>query len=180
VRLSPRARLGNDALSHQAKAGVEPIEKPERRKKGPKGLARTQMERKPSRLKKTPLGHASPEQKSKVEREGPRIDHTVINLVDLIEQFPDGLGPIDPAHITPRSHGGCDHEDCVCPLPRRLHTAFDEGKLDLLPWLTLDEQAHAVKHLGILGALKRTTGELYIPESVADLRVEAVYREAGA
>lgn len=157
-------------MSH--KDGVMPISKPEKRPKSHKGLSRSsQMERKPSKLRKSPLGHASAEQKAKVEREGPRLDWTVRFSPELhvliLERLPYGvttLGSTDPAHITPRTQGGCDSEHCICPLPRVLHDLYDEGKLDLLPWLTLEEQSHAVKHLGILGALKRTTGENYIPE----------------
>lgn len=167
MTISPHLRLGNDALSDQVKADVRPIEKPERRKKGPKGLARTQMERKPSKLKRSPVGHASAAQHLKVEREGPRMDASTVDLValglvDSIGYY--DLGPIDPAHIIDRARGGCDDEDCICPLPRLLHSMYDAGKLDLLPWLTRDEQAHAAKHAGLLGALKRTTGEAYVPE----------------
>jgi len=128
------------------------------------------MKRRPSKLKRTPLGHASAEQKAKVECEGPRIDGSVLSTLQLLRldtlfgRTVDDLGPTDPAHITPRPHGGCDSEHCICPLPRRLHNLYDEGKLDLLPWLTLEEQAHAASHLGLLGALKRTTGEVYVPE----------------
>jgi hypothetical protein len=161
--------------SSEAKSNIVPIARLEKKPKAAKGLKRSQMERKPSKLKRGTVGKTSTEQKEKVLREGARIDHMVINLTDLIEQFPDGLGPIDPAHIIARAQGGCDDEDCICPLPRRLHDAYDEGKLDLLPWLTLDEQAHAVKHVGILGALKRTTGESYVPERL--LRVASDDRE---
>lgn len=101
--------------------------------------------------KRTTLGHASAQQKAKVAREGARI-------------AAPSSGPVDPAHITPRTQGGCDHEDCVCGLPRRLHERYDEGKLDILPYLTRAEQAHAAGHLGLLGALRRTTGEDYVPE----------------
>lgn len=112
--------------------------------------------------KRTPFGHASDAQKAKVEREGARLGRAQPFMRELIGDEP--LGEIDPAHITPRPHGGCDDEDCVCPLPRRLHDLYDEGKFDLLPYLTLAEQAHAASHLGLLGALKRTTGEIYLPQ----------------
>lgn len=167
MTLSPYLRLGNDALSHQAKRGVTPIEKPVKRERSKRGLARrTELKQGTTRLKKTPLGHASAEQKAKVEREGPRLDYSVIEIRALVGLGID-LGPTDPAHITPRPHGGCDSEHCICPLPRRLHNLYDEGKLDLLPWLTLEEQAHAASHLGLLGAVKRTTGEVYVPEREA-------------
>lgn len=75
---------------------------------------------------------------------------------------------IDPAHITDRAQGGCNDPLCCVPLCRTAtgggcHRAYDEGKLDLLPKLAHDEQAHAAGHLGLLGALRRTTGDRYEP-----------------
>jgi hypothetical protein len=67
----------------------------------------------------------------------------------------------DPAHLMPRSLGGCDHPDCVVALCRAHHRAYDRGELDLLPYLEPDhraEAAHAVGHLGLVGALRRLTG----------------------
>jgi 5-methylcytosine-specific restriction endonuclease McrA len=67
---------------------------------------------------------------------------------------------VDPAHLVPRSLGGCDDPACVVPLCRRCHRAYDSGELDLLPWLEPRfrlELAHAVGHLGLLGALRRLT-----------------------
>lgn len=131
---------------------------------------RSGLKRGSSRLRKTPLGHASKAQKEKVLREGLRIAP--------VDYWP--AEAVDPAHVCPRAIGGCDSEDCVIPLTRNQHRQYDEGKLSILEYLTLDEQAHAVSHLGILGALKRATGENYVPESEMDRRVEEVYREAGA
>ena len=42
---------------------------------------------------------------------------------------------IDPAHLIPRSLGGCGHALCVTALCRRCHRAYDRGALDLLPYL---------------------------------------------
>jgi hypothetical protein len=66
--------------------------------------------------------------------------------------------PADAAHVVPRSRGGCSDPACVIPLTRRLHEQLDRGELDILPVLTREEQAHAVLHLGLLGALQRVTG----------------------
>lgn len=141
--------------SSTAKSGVLPITKPEKREKAPRQLSRkAPMERKPSKLKRTPVGHASPRQRVKVEAQGCRV-----TAARPAESY-----VVDPAHVTPRGIGGCDHEDCVVGLRRDLHIKYDNGELDLLPYLSLEEQAHAVSHLGILGALKRTTGETYIPQ----------------
>ena len=43
--------------------------------------------------------------------------------------------PIDPAHLIPRSLGGCGDPLCVVPACRRCHRAYDRGELDLLPYL---------------------------------------------
>jgi hypothetical protein len=69
--------------------------------------------------------------------------------------------PVDPAHLVPRSLGGCDHADCVVALCRGHHRAYDRGDLDLVPHLEpahRREAAHAVEHLGLIGALRRLTG----------------------
>ena len=68
---------------------------------------------------------------------------------------------VDPAHLIPRSLGGCDEPECVVPLCRAHHRAYDRGALDLLPYLEPGrrvELAHAVCHLGLIGALRRISG----------------------
>jgi hypothetical protein len=68
---------------------------------------------------------------------------------------------ITPAHLAPRSLGGCDHPDCVVPLCWLHHRAYDTGRLALLPYLEPSwriEVAHAVLHLGLIGALRRLHG----------------------
>jgi hypothetical protein len=65
---------------------------------------------------------------------------------------------ITPAHLTPRSLGGCDHPDCVVPLCWMHHRAYDLGELELLPYLEprwRAEVAHAVIHLGLIAAVRR-------------------------
>ena len=65
---------------------------------------------------------------------------------------------LTPAHLAPRSLGGCDHPDCVVPLCWTHHRAYDTGRLDLLPHLEPHwraEVAHAVSHLGLIGAVRR-------------------------
>jgi hypothetical protein len=64
---------------------------------------------------------------------------------------------ITPAHLAPRSLGGCDDPDCVVPLCWMHHRAYDTGRLELLPYLEprwRGEVAHAVLHLGLIGALR--------------------------
>jgi hypothetical protein len=65
---------------------------------------------------------------------------------------------ITPAHLAPRALGGCDHPDCVVPLCWMHHRAYDTGRLELLPYLDPQwrtEVAHAVLHLGLIGAVRR-------------------------
>jgi hypothetical protein len=66
---------------------------------------------------------------------------------------------IDPAHLIPKSLGGCGDPLCVVPLCRvPCHRAFDRGELDLLPYLEpvwRAQLAHAVGHVGLIGALRR-------------------------
>jgi hypothetical protein len=67
---------------------------------------------------------------------------------------------IDPAHLIPRSLGGCAHPLCTVPLCRTHHRAYDRGELDLLPHLEpawRPQLAHAVGHAGLVGALRRIT-----------------------
>jgi hypothetical protein len=73
---------------------------------------------------------------------------------------------IDPAHLIPRSLGGCGEALCVVPLCRTCHRAYDQGRLDLLPHLEpawRAQLAHAVGHVGLIGALRRIGGERDAP-----------------
>jgi hypothetical protein len=75
---------------------------------------------------------------------------------------------VDPAHVWSRGKGGCDHPDCVIPLCRSCHRAFDEGTLDLLPRLAdseawQDEQAHPILRHGVspVELVRRLSGGTY-------------------
>ena len=68
---------------------------------------------------------------------------------------------IDPAHLIPRSLGGCGDALCVTAPAVRCHRAYDRGELDLLPYLEpawRAQLAHAVGHVGLIGALRRISG----------------------
>jgi hypothetical protein len=68
---------------------------------------------------------------------------------------------VDPAHPIPRSLGGCGAAACCVPLCRPHHRAYDRGELDLLPYLEpawRAQLAHAVGHVGLIGALRRISG----------------------
>lgn len=68
----------------------------------------------------------------------------------------------EAAHIVPRSRIkagiGEDARNCI-PLDRRCHLAYDQGGLDVLPYLTREEQAYAVELVGLYEAYRRTTNQ---------------------
>lgn len=66
-------------------------------------------------------------------------------------------GNADPMHVIDRSLGGCDDPCCTVPGCRAVHDAYDNGRFDLLPYLSIAEQAHAVAHVGIERARRRIT-----------------------
>jgi hypothetical protein len=69
---------------------------------------------------------------------------------------------ITPAHLAPRTLGGCDDPDCVVPMCYLHHRAYDTGRLELLPYLEprwRAEIAHAVLHLGLIGTVRRLAPE---------------------
>jgi hypothetical protein len=73
----------------------------------------------------------------------------------------DATSRIDPTHLIARSLGGCGDPLCVVPLCRTCHRAYDTGRLDLLPHLEPNcrtQLAHAVGHVGLIGALRRISG----------------------
>jgi hypothetical protein len=77
---------------------------------------------------------------------------------------------IDPAHLIPRSLGGCGDALCVIPACRAHHRAYDRGELDLLPYLEpvfRAQLAHAVGHVGLIGALRRISGNAIGPSPPA-------------
>lgn len=109
--------------------------------------------------KRKAISPAAPEQRTSV-RERPCIvtgDHGV-----------------DPAHLWPRSLGGCDDPLCVVPLRRDVHEAYDRHELDLLPYLVAHglhaEIAHAVVHArgDLVAVLEMLTGEKW--RSVSQIR----------
>lgn len=70
-------------------------------------------------------------------------------------------GPPEAAHIIPRSrvrYGGEGRDNCV-PLCRRHHTLYDADDLDILPYLTREEQAYAVALVGLVEAYRYVTNQ---------------------
>lgn len=98
-------------------------------------------------LKRQPFAAASAAQRAKVARRRCLVCNATAR--------------IDPAHLIPRSLGGCDDSLCVVALCRRCHRSYDSGTIDLTGHLDPGhraEAAHAVLHLGLAGALRRISG----------------------
>jgi cytochrome c553 len=69
---------------------------------------------------------------------------------------------LDAAHIIPRSRvspGPGEDPRNIVPLCRMCHAAYDQGTLDILPYLSREEQAYAVELVGLAEAYRRTTNE---------------------
>lgn len=66
---------------------------------------------------------------------------------------------LEAAHIVPRSLGGKQFSDSIVPLCPSCHRAYDDLELDLIPYLTKNEQAEAVRVLGIERARRRLSGK---------------------
>jgi hypothetical protein len=136
-----------------------------------RALGRRSTLRRSGRLRRrTPLGRsavspASRAQRAKVARQGCIVC---------------GGRPVDPAHLIPRSLGGCDEPDCVVPLERRCHRSYDRGELDLLPYLEpryRTELAHGLVHLGLLGLLRRVSGTRWAASEGGEQRQHAKGRD---
>jgi len=107
-------------------------------------------------LRRTPVSPASDAQRAKVAGRACLVC---------------GQGPVDAAHLVPRSLGGCDEEECVVALCRGCHRAYDRGALDLLPHLEPGrraELAHALSHLALVALLQRVSGVRWAPAAGGD------------
>jgi hypothetical protein len=104
--------------------------------------ARTPLKASRKPVKRRPISPASAEQRAKVRGVACR------NC---------GAHGVHPAHVVDRSIGGCDDPLCVLPLCPGCHRAYDEYRLDILPLLDWVEQGHAAGHIGLVGAIERTT-----------------------
>jgi len=145
-----------------------------------------------SGAKVTSLAPVSKQRRERDAAEGRRprrstLRHTTTGLVASLAQrakvdgmpsIVSGRGPCDPAHLWPQSRGGCGDPDCVVPLTREEHEAFDRGELDLLPHLVHHgcwrELAHMVlvHEVDPLSMLHRLTGEQHEPESTVLRRAQ--------
>ena len=68
---------------------------------------------------------------------------------------------VEAAHTIGRTYdpaGGKVRALDIVPLCPQHHREYDARTLDLLPYLTLAEQAAAVEHVGIVRALRRLSG----------------------
>ncbi len=104
-------------------------------------------------MKRSAVSPASRAQREKVSDEGQCRFYGQMHY----GQMPATSWAPTPAHVIPRSLGGCDEAACVIPLCVDCHRAYDEHRIGILGLLTLDEQAHAAGHLGIARAYRRIT-----------------------
>jgi hypothetical protein len=110
--------------------------------------------------RKTPLRRSAPKKRSQGISPASKEQREKVKAIGFCRNC-GGTSrhwPVHPAHAVPRGMGGCDSPDCVVELCLPCHCLQEQGKIDILPLLTLQEQAHAVSHLGILGALRQLTG----------------------
>lgn len=88
--------------------------------------------------------------REKVDAEGCRVcgSRFAVEAAHIVSRARLGPGPAeDPLNIVPL----CGNQGCDA------HRSFDEGSLDLLPFLSLEEQGYVAKLVGIAEAFQRTT-----------------------
>lgn len=116
-----------------------------------------------AKLRKTPLQRATPLQRTSSMAATERQRAAVAGRLCIV------CGTdrrIDPAHLIPRSLGGCGDALCVVPLCRFHHRAYDRRELSLLAYLEpawRAQVAHAVGHIGLIGALRRVSATRSTP-----------------
>jgi hypothetical protein len=104
-------------------------------------------------LKRTPLGRTTDDQKRRVA-----------GLACIV--CAEHAGHCHPAHVVPRSHPKMTDEAAnstraVVPLCFTDHRAYDDGKIDLLPYLEpawRDAQEWAAGAVGLASAMRTITG----------------------
>lgn len=110
-----------------------------------------------SKLKRTPLGRCTSEQRERVA-----------NQVCVV--CGGNFGQCEPAHLVPRGHPKMSEHAAndvraivpLCPGPMGCHRLFDEGKIDLLPYLEpawRDSQEWAAGAVGLASAVRSISGE---------------------
>ena len=75
--------------------------------------------------------------------------HHNVQMAHLVPRASDKRKSKSLAYVNPSN---------IVPLCQGHHMAFDAHRLNLLPYLNLDEQAYVVGEVGIMRALKRLEG----------------------
>lgn len=73
----------------------------------------------------------------------------------VCKRAPSQQHPLTPAHLVHRGMGGDMSADNIVPLCIVHHSAFDKHKLDILPYLTTDEQVTMVRLSGSIESARR-------------------------
>jgi hypothetical protein len=121
-------------------------------------MKRTPLRRRAKLRARTPLRRTTPLQRTPSMAATDRQRAAVASRPCIVCGATIG---VDPAHLIPRSLGGCGDPLCVVPACRVCHRAYDSGELDLLPHLEpawRAQLAHAVGHVGLVGAVRRISG----------------------
>jgi hypothetical protein len=121
-------------------------------------MKRTPLRRRTGLRARSPLKRTTPLKRSPAMAASEAQRHAVAGRPCIVCGAKSG---VDPAHVIPKSLGGCSHDLCCVSLCRGCHRAYDTGRLDLLPYLEpvwRAQLAHAVGHVGLIGALRRISG----------------------
>lgn len=142
---------GSRLHRHTELRAVKPLE----RRTPLKAVAALERTAPPKRSKR--ISPATGEQKAKVA-----------GLACIAELAGPCLGDTDPAHLIDRSLAPAAGDDirAVVPLCRRHHNEYDDGDLDLAPYLEPRwrvEAAWAVEAVGLVQAVRRISGKRFVP-----------------
>jgi hypothetical protein len=123
---------------------------------------KTELRRTSKPKPRKPVSPASPAQRNKCAAYGSCI---------VCGRQPEWDGiPLDPMHLIDRSLCADPSNDPLRVVPgcRLCHSAYDDGKLDLLPFLEPGwraELAEAVRLYGLIPTLQRVTNERWSPDA---------------
>jgi len=162
---SGRGRQRARATARRSRCGESAMRRSGPLRRGKRLARRTALRRSAPLRRKSPLRRSPVSPASRTQRDKVRAAGCLLC----------GARPADPAHLVPRSLGGCDHADCVVPLCRAHHRRYDRGELDLLaahePRFR-GELAHGLLHVSLLRLLRRVSATRWEPANAAGRGIE--------